>query len=388
MASDLIRDGGLFRIERAKPWWVWLFAPLFLAAGLFCLWVAAMLVVDAFGEGVNGALDYFVAPLFVVFGAALAAPGLLILGQRGIVVDKLRGQVTRTFRLGPFVRRREFALSAFAQVTLVWDADSDNRGGTYAVNLTGGDSVAPLRVDGFVNFQPARDLARDLGAALGLSVEDLSDAEPDDPDLDDANPDQKPPPLAGARAAKEPHKLVGLSVAGGRIAVALPPPTFGLLIGPPLFFLNCGVWWLDWQFLRGAFAAVLASPAGVHLTLSPLRALATLALLAALTVVAGLPLLAGAGIQDTLVFDSARREVAFLRKSALLNQRRANPLGGLAKLTIAKRSGFWRGGPIAVTFVAEPGSPPRLLQTFTVMDHARHFADAIAKPMGLPVGEP
>jgi hypothetical protein len=388
MAPGLIRDGGLIRVDHAKPWRAWLFAPLFLAGGLFFFWVAAMLVIDAFGERINGALDSFVAPLFVLFGAALAAPGVLILGRRGIVVDQPRGQVARIFRLGPFVRRRDFALSAFAQVTLVWDADSDNRGGTYAVNLTGDDSVAPLRVDDFVNFQPARDLARDLGAALGLPFEDLSDAEPDDPDLDDAGPDQKPPPAAGARAAKRPHKLVGLSVAGGRIAVALPPPTFGLLIGPPLFFLNCGVWWLDWQFLRGAFAAVLASPGGVHLTSSPLRALAMLALLAALTIVVGLPLLAGAGIQDTLVFDSARREVALLRKSALLNRRRANPLGGLAKLTIEKRSGFWRGGPIAVTFVAEPGSPPRLLQTFTVMDHARNFADAIAKPMGLPVAEP
>jgi hypothetical protein len=161
--------------------------------------------------------------------------------------------------------------------------------------------------------------------------------------------------------------------------VLLPAPAFAPWVLAPLVALNFAIWWLDWQVISRLFH-LLSDP---HMSGPSLGALA----LAPLTIAAILPLVATAGMQESLVFDTAGRHVVLVRKSATINSRRPSPLSDLAKLTIGTRSAMAGKSPFAVSFVAEPGSRPRLLGTFASKILARGFADAIGGPTGVQVVE-
>jgi hypothetical protein len=389
MVSSLARHDAVIRIALTKPWWSRLFALPFLAAGLFFFWIAAMAVRDAATERINGNIDYLVVPLFIAFGLALTVPGVILLGRRFLRIDKSRGQVSRIFQIGPFKRSRDRHLSAFHVVSIIWDPDSDNRGGSYVVTLFGDKGADRIRINAFSRLAPALDLAREIGGALGLAVEDDSDAGPDDPDLKSHEEDEQSAPMAAsaslrrpaARAgrAKQSSSLSRISIKSGKVGVLLPPPAFAPWLLMLAFGLNSAIWWLDWQAAGKLFELF----SGAHSSgLSP-RALALLPL----TIAAALPLAAMAGMEEHLVFDKARRDLALVRKSAIINSQRHSALSSLATLTIEKRSGSSRTRPFTVSFLAGPGSRPRLLETFDTKARARIFADTIASTAGLQVAE-
>jgi hypothetical protein len=394
MASSVTRDGATIRIAMRKPWWRLVFALPFFAIGLFFFWLAAMALKDAAAERVNGNIDYFAIPLCIVFGLGLTAPGAMIASRRFLIVDKVRGQVSRFFQVGPFKWRRDRNLAEFNVVSVIWEPDSDNRGGSYAVTLYGDKGTDRVRIDAFAKLPPAIDLARQIGGALGLPIDDDSDVEPDDPDLADETDSQEQDRQPAAKKASAPsrresaasggrnnkrYSLSAISIAKGKVGVLLPPPAFVPWIMLPLFALNGAIWWLDWQAVIRLFQ-LLSDPQSSGLSLRTLA-------LAPVTIAAALPLAAMAGMKEHLVFDKAAREVALVRKSAMINSRRPSPLSSLAKLTIGKRSAMARTKPFAVSFVAEPGSRPRLLGIFETKALARGFADAIAGAAGLQVVE-
>lgn len=396
MVSTVAGDGATIRIVMRKPWWRHIFALPFFAIGLSCFWIVAMALKDAVAERINGNTDYLVVPLFIVFGLAFIAAGAIILSRRFLVVDKIRDQVSRIFQVGPFKWRRDRNFSEFNTVSIYWEPDSDNRRGSYVVCLAGDKETRIVRVDAFAKLPPAADLARKIGGALSLPFEDDSDSEPDDPDLEDdpnsesENEDQRPDAKKASMSSrresttsggrkKKRCSLSGITIAEGKVSVLLAAPAFVPWILLPLFGLNAAIWWLDWQAISKLFQLL----SDTQLSGLSLRALA----LVPVTIVAALPLGAMAGMKESLVFDQAGREVALVRKSATIHSRRPSPLSSLANLTIEKRSRAVRTKPFAVSFVAEPGSRPRLLGTFDTKALARGFADAVAHPAGLQVVE-
>lgn len=172
MASSLISDGTTIRIERKKLSW----AP-FRALPLFCcafysFLAAAMGLKDLIVISSHGIGDYLSLSLFFILGLAFSVPVLMIVSSRLFVIDKARGEVYRTFQIGPFKWRRRRKLRDFNLVRVDWEPDSDDGGGTYFVCLSGSAGTGALRIDSFESAQPAKGLARELGGALGLPFSD------------------------------------------------------------------------------------------------------------------------------------------------------------------------------------------------------------------------
>jgi len=172
MVSTLISDGMAIRIEVRKSWRALIPAlPFFF--GAFYLFVATALglknLITASGHTIGEYLSVF---LFLIFGLALNAAGLLIASSRFFVIDKARGEVSRTFQIGPLKWRRRRKLSDFNLVRVDWEPDSDGRGGTYFVCLSGEAGTGALRLSSFESSPPANALARELGGALGLPFRD------------------------------------------------------------------------------------------------------------------------------------------------------------------------------------------------------------------------
>jgi len=393
MASSVIQDGQTVRIALRKPWWRFLFALPVLAGGVFFFWLLAMLLVDLFTVRANGNIVFVAMPILLLMGLALTSLSGIIFATRSLLVDKSNGRVSRVYHLGPLRWRRDREAPAFDAVSVIWEPDSDNRGGSYVVALARAKTIIE-RVDAFAKLAPANELARVVGKALGISARDESDVEPDDPDLiDTAEPepgDNASTPKRASRARKpKRYSLDDISISKGKVSVLLPAPAYAPLIQFPVLVMNCLIWWLDGHAITALFNAASYGLSWRMLLLAPI------------TVVVGAPLLAMAGLEQRLVLDKAAHEFALVWKSAILNTRRPSPLSSLASLTIEPRrphglanlfsflfdSPSQKAGdyPFAVHFVAAPGSNPRPLGKFPSKDLARGFADAIADPTGLRV---
>jgi hypothetical protein len=160
--------------------------------------------------------DYLSVFLFFILGLALSVPGLMIVSSRLFVIDKARGEVCRTFQIGPFKWRRSRKLSDFNLVRVYWEPDSDEGRGTYFVCLSGGAGTGALRIDSFESAQPANGLARELGDALGLPFSDAragSGNEPGDLELKNRRIRTRSRPL------KTPASETVSGSPGGAIAV-------------------------------------------------------------------------------------------------------------------------------------------------------------------------
>ncbi len=172
MASTLICDGTTIRIELGKLSWAAFRAlPVFCCA-FYSFLAAIMGVKDLIAVTDHGIGDYFSVFLFFILGLAFSVPGLMIVSRRLFVIDKVRGQVHRIFKIGPFKWRSSRKLSDFNLVRVDWEPDNGDGGGTYFVCLSCGAGAAALRIDSFESAQPANGLARELGRALELPVRD------------------------------------------------------------------------------------------------------------------------------------------------------------------------------------------------------------------------
>jgi len=172
MASRLISDGTAFRIEIERPWRTRLAAfPLF--CGAFYMFVAAFMgLKDLVAASSHGIGEYLSVVLFFLAGLACAVPASMIASSRHFIIDKARGEVCRILQIGPFKWCRRRRLSDFSVVTVEWEPDRDQSGATYFVTLSSGVEAGSVRIDSFDSAQPANAMARELGGALGLPVED------------------------------------------------------------------------------------------------------------------------------------------------------------------------------------------------------------------------
>jgi hypothetical protein len=402
LASSLARDNGAIRFDMRKPWYAPLFALPFLAVGLYFLYYVALGLKALVTERGHGPEEYFALLLFAFFGLIFCSPGLVIVSRRYTIADKGLGRIARIFQIGPFKWTRDRKLDEFNLIRINWTPDSDNRGGSYSVELFGARGSRPLSIDAFRTLPPALALARNLSGALDLPFEDDSDAEPDDPDLESADastsPKTSPPRARGAPKQARTHRkksqrLSKISIANGQVSVQVMAPPIAFYVVAATVAANSLIWWFNAQVIAGywRYNAKIAHENGFGALVQTLThphfssAAFWLLMLVLLTLALGLPLIALLGMQDMLVFDKARQEVALVRKSALVDWRWPRALSPQANLTIGPRPGRSPTNPILVSFVAEPGARRRWMETFETPELAREYADKIARAVGLQV---
>jgi len=148
---------------------LFLFGLPFFLAGLFVITLPLGLVPV---EGDPGPW-YFMVP----FGSIFATVGLvLMLGRRGIVIDRQRHRVVKWYGLlFPMIRREKF-LTLCDRLTLTREVQKSDKSTriVYPVRLEGNDQDAAIHIEEPLDYQEARRTAESLAEFLRLPLEDLS----------------------------------------------------------------------------------------------------------------------------------------------------------------------------------------------------------------------
>lgn len=205
MPTYIERSGDLLTVRQPIPWLSrLLMLPLLFGAGYlfrnFFLSIGDVIAGVKETEMLAGQI------VCLVLGLAVGVPGLMgFLIRNTLVIDKARGRVTKFYDFQLFSIPKGFDLSHVSLITITWeDCQRENTTGPghdlFNVNMLRTKDHESTTVAFFDTLKEATDLANELSAALGISVKDLSDTEPDedcDPDqLDAATPSN--PRLQGA----------------------------------------------------------------------------------------------------------------------------------------------------------------------------------------------
>ena len=122
----------------------------------------------------------------LVLGLLVGVPGLMgFLIRNSLVIDKAQGRVTKFYDFRLFSIPKSFDLSHVSLITITWeDCQRENTTGPghdlFNVNMLRTKDHESTMVAFFDTLREATDLANELSAALGISVRDLSDTEPDE----------------------------------------------------------------------------------------------------------------------------------------------------------------------------------------------------------------
>ncbi|MEO8317332.1 MAG: hypothetical protein ABI561_03320 [Bradyrhizobium sp.] len=162
----------------------------------------------------------------VVLGLAVGVPGLMgFLIRNTLVIDKAQGKVTKFYDFQLFSIPKSFDLSHVSLITITWeDCQRENTTGpdhdVFNVNMRRARDHQSTTVAFFDTHKEAMDLASELSAALGISVKDLSDTEPNEdcapeeldsvtpsnPQLRDASPGSPRRMSSPPRPSARPHE--------------------------------------------------------------------------------------------------------------------------------------------------------------------------------------
>lgn len=202
MPTCIERSGDLLTVRQPIPWLSRLFMlPLLFGAGY--LFYNLFLSIGDVIAGVKESELLAGQIVCVVLGLLVGVPGLMgFLIRNTLVIDKARGRVTKLYDFQLFSIPKSFDLSHVSLITITWeDCQRENTTGPdhdlFNVNMLRRTDHGSTTVAFFDTLKEATDLAKELSAALGISVKDLSDTERDedcDPDeLDSATPSNPRP---------------------------------------------------------------------------------------------------------------------------------------------------------------------------------------------------
>ena len=184
MAAVMTRDGEKFRVEWLVRWYGRLPSLPFLAASLYFLYYAALIIRDdlaglsRWSEDSTGLLFCIGCALFV------GTPGFVLATYRYFIdLDKVLREIIVTRQFGPLKIRSPRQLADFKFISIVDNRDADSTLTMYDVNLCGEKGVTPILVSSFTKQHEADDFARELAAAFKLPPRDLVGTPLDDPDL-------------------------------------------------------------------------------------------------------------------------------------------------------------------------------------------------------------
>ncbi len=202
LATYIERSGDLLTVRQPIPWLSrLLMLPLLFGAGY--LFRSLFLSIGDVIGGVKESELLAGQIVCLVLGLLVGVPGLMgFLIRNSLVIDKAKGRVTKFYDFRLFSIPRSFDLSHVSLITITWeDCQRENTTGPghdlFNVNMLRKMDHESTMVAFFDTLREATDLANELSAALGISVRDLSDTEPDedcDPEeLDAATPSNPRP---------------------------------------------------------------------------------------------------------------------------------------------------------------------------------------------------
>ncbi len=181
MAAIMTQNGDTMRVEWLVRWYARLPSLPFLAAGLYFLYYAAIILkYDLAGES-RWSEDWTGLAFCFGFALLIGLPGLVLATFSYFVeLDRTQRRVIITRQFGPLKFERPRPLDDFKLISITDDRDADSSLTMYNVNLCGSKGVTPIQFTSFTRREEANDFARELGTALHLPAKDYVGTEPDE----------------------------------------------------------------------------------------------------------------------------------------------------------------------------------------------------------------
>jgi len=149
-----------------------IFGMPFLLAGLFVMQIPLGII------HVEGPTGPMFSVFLVLFGFVFTAIGTgLVFGRSGIIMDRVRGRVTRWYGLIVPMKRVEYMLDNVRQVEMDFSRGDSDSADTWPVKLSGEGIPKPVAVVQPVNFVEARQVAEELSRFLRKPLVDSSTGE-------------------------------------------------------------------------------------------------------------------------------------------------------------------------------------------------------------------
>ncbi len=181
MAAIMTQNGDTIRVEWLTRWYARLFSLPFLAAGLYFLYYAALILKYDLGGQSRWADDWVGLAFCLGFALLIGLPGLVLATFRYFVeLDRTLRRIVITRQFGPLKFERPRPLADFKFISITDDRDADSSFTTYDVNLCGGKGTTPIQFTSFTKREEANGFANELGTALHLPAKDYVGTEPDE----------------------------------------------------------------------------------------------------------------------------------------------------------------------------------------------------------------
>jgi hypothetical protein len=243
-----------------------LFGLPFFLAGLFLLQIPIGLIPMTMEDG--SATPWWMDSICSVMGLVFVVVSLgLMLGRKGVVIDRRRQTVVHWRGLWPYFKQTEYQFTELTGVSLSYDGSGDGPA-TYPVRLTGRDRLHAISILDPADYHEARRSAERLARFLELPLADVTTGK---------NVTRAPGELdeslraralrLGERRGREPERPPSMRTVIRQtpegLALEIPPPPFTYLRLIPVTLAVLFACLVGWVFVRPLL--LLPMPNGIRI---------------------------------------------------------------------------------------------------------------------------